>query len=130
MLITCVAMLDVSAAQASPIRSTTSTKGRNVDIYISADVETDGPIPGPFSMLSFALVYAGRYDGQHFERPAELERTTFYTELRPISDLLRVTRVAPNGKTVVAYGMVKGESIEKALAPQPPKKEPVAPKKK
>jgi len=31
------------------------------EVYFSADVETDGPIPGPFSMLSFALVYAGRY---------------------------------------------------------------------
>lgn len=30
-----------------------------VDAYFSADVETDGPIPGPFSILSFALVYAG-----------------------------------------------------------------------
>ena len=50
-------------------------------------------------------------------------------ELRPISELLRVTRVAPNGKTVIAYGMVKGEVIEKALNP-PPAKTPVAPKKK
>jgi hypothetical protein len=24
----------------------------NVDSYFSADVETDGPIPGPYSMLS------------------------------------------------------------------------------
>src|SRR5262245_56668885 len=34
-----------------------------VDVYFSADVETDGPIPGPYSMLSFALVQAGRFDG-------------------------------------------------------------------
>ena len=26
------------------------------DVYFSADIETDGPIPGPFSMLSFAIV--------------------------------------------------------------------------
>ena len=25
------------------------------EIYVSTDVETDGPIPGPHSMLSFAL---------------------------------------------------------------------------
>ena len=24
------------------------------EIYVSSDVETDGPIPGPYSMLSFA----------------------------------------------------------------------------
>lgn len=29
------------------------------DIYISVDIETDGPIPGPFSMLSFAMVETG-----------------------------------------------------------------------
>src|SRR5512133_818869 len=34
------------------------------DVYFSADVETDGPIPGPYSMLSFALVPAGVFDGQ------------------------------------------------------------------
>src|SRR6185437_9558285 len=34
-----------------------------VDAYFSADVETDGPIPGEYSMLSFALVFAGTFDG-------------------------------------------------------------------
>lgn len=58
---------------------------RDVDVYFSADVETDGPIPGPFSILSFALVYAGRYDGTHFSRP-EAHELTFHRELRPISD--------------------------------------------
>ena len=38
------------------------------DAYFSADVETDGPIPGPFSMLSFAIAYAGSFDGRLFER--------------------------------------------------------------
>lgn len=31
-----------------------------MDLYFSADVETDGPIPGPYSMLSFGIVFAGR----------------------------------------------------------------------
>jgi hypothetical protein len=62
-------------------------KGRTnaVDAYFSADVETDGPIPGPFSMLSFALVYAGSYDGERFVRPENYSHS-FYRELRPISD--------------------------------------------
>jgi hypothetical protein len=55
------------------------------DIYFSADVETDGPIPGEFSMLSFALVYAGRFDGVRFEAPVSYE-TAFEAELRPISE--------------------------------------------
>lgn len=54
------------------------------DLYISADVETDGPIPGEYSMLSFALAVAGRYDGANFAVP--VERPVFYTELKPISD--------------------------------------------
>lgn len=54
------------------------------DVYFSADVETDGSIPGPYSMLSFALVYAGAYDGTTFYRPPSYDRT-FYRELKPIS---------------------------------------------
>src|SRR5215472_12258492 len=36
--------------------SATSIGGANpmAEIYVSTDVETDGPIPGPHSMLSFA----------------------------------------------------------------------------
>src|ERR1700675_1042492 len=70
---------------------------RRVDAYFSADVETDGPIPGPFSMLSFALVYAGAFDGKHFAPPQDYKRT-FYRELKPISEnfqpeALRVNRL-------------------------------------
>src|ERR1700742_3948576 len=54
-----------------------------LDVYFSADVEPDGPIPGPFSMLSFALVYAGTYDGHKFIRPTRYEQY-FYAELKPI----------------------------------------------
>ncbi len=57
----------------------------HLDVYFSADVETDGPIPGPYSMLSFALVYAGRFDGRRFERPRDFKHV-FYRELRPISE--------------------------------------------
>ena len=44
------------------------------ELYVAVDVEADGPIPGPYSMISLGMAVAGR---------AEL---TFYTELRPISD--------------------------------------------
>lgn len=57
---------------------------RATDLYFSADVETDGAIPGPRSMLSFALVVAGRYDGERFERPERYDQT-FEVELRPIA---------------------------------------------
>lgn len=70
---------------------------KSTDVYFSADVETDGPIPGPFSMLSFALVYAGRFDGKTFERPDSYD-LHFRAELRPISheyqaEALRVNRL-------------------------------------
>jgi hypothetical protein len=54
------------------------------DLYFSADIEADGPIPGPYSMLSFGLAVAGRFDGDSFER-AVPEAATFYRELQPIS---------------------------------------------
>lgn len=66
------------------------------DVYFSADVETDGPIPGPFSMLSFGLVVAGRSDGATFERVAP-ESQTFYRELRPISDRVDEETLAVSG---------------------------------
>ena len=56
-----------------------------VDVYFSADVETDGPIPGPYSMLSFALVPAGVFDGDIFV-PFRQYQNCFYRELRPISE--------------------------------------------
>ena len=68
----------------------------SVDIYFSADVETDGPIPGPYSMLSFALVYAGRFDGEKFERPERFDQS-FYAELRPISDRYEPEALKVNG---------------------------------
>jgi hypothetical protein len=56
-----------------------------LDLYVSADVEADGPIPGPYSMLSFGLAVAGTFDGTTFHE-ADPTRRTFYAELRPISD--------------------------------------------
>jgi hypothetical protein len=66
------------------------------DVYFSADVETDGPIPGPYSMLAFALVYAGTFDGEEFRTPAEY-RDTFYRELRPISENFQPEALRVNG---------------------------------
>ncbi len=67
-----------------------------IDIYFSADVETDGPIPGPFSILSFALVEAGSFDGLRFERH-QGERRKFYRELKPISAGFQADALRVNG---------------------------------
>jgi len=66
------------------------------DVYFSADVETDGPIPGPFSMLSFALVFAGVFNGREFVSPKKFDKT-FYRELRPISENFQSDALRVNG---------------------------------
>lgn len=73
-----------------------NSKARGIDVYFSADVETDGSIPGPYSMLSFAFVYAGAFDGQRFYRPPTHDRN-FYAELRPISDEFQPDALHVNG---------------------------------
>lgn len=69
---------------------------RRVDSYFSADVETDGPIPGPYSVLSFAIVYAGSFDGSAFRRPDRYDQV-FYRELRPISEAFEPEALRING---------------------------------
>jgi hypothetical protein len=87
----------VPQAESSTVQRTVARgKEEKVDVYFSADVETDGPIPGPFSMLSFAMVYAGRFDGARFER-AQLYEQTFYRELRPISQAFETEALQVNG---------------------------------
>ena len=73
-----------------------SPADRSVDVYFSADVETDGPIPGPFSILSFALVFAGVFDGRDFLRPEQYSET-FYRELKPISENFEPEALRVNG---------------------------------
>lgn len=85
----------VRSAGALPDRADREDR-RRVDVYFSADVETDGPIPGPFSMLSFALVYAGEFDGFTFRRPPSFA-TPFYAELKPISEQFEAEALRVNG---------------------------------
>jgi hypothetical protein len=71
-------------------------KLEETDLYISADVETDGPIPGKYSMLSFGLSCVATYDGSEFRRIAA-DGTTLYKELRPISRAFDPEALAVNG---------------------------------
>jgi len=80
----------------SEIRDQSQHGGRKVDVYFSADVETDGPIPGPFSMLSLAIVYAGSFDGSNFQRPLNYD-ARLYKELKPISDGYQPEALRVNG---------------------------------
>ncbi|MBW8321840.1 MAG: 3'-5' exoribonuclease [Arenimonas sp.] len=90
---------------------------KTVDVYFSADVETDGPIPGPYSMLSFALVYAGAFDGKRFRRPMDY-KNSFYRELKPISDDFEYEALAVNGLNrdrLVAHGSAPEDVMDEAF---------------
>lgn len=99
----------------NPVETTNEKQAHEgkVDAYFSADVETDGPIPGPFSMLSFALVYAGRFDGRHFQRPKNYE-LKLYKELRPISDNFEIEALHINHLDRARL-CIEGEQPDRAM---------------
>ena len=71
----------------------------HTDAYFSVDIEADGPVPGPYSMLSFGIVYVGRHDGKTF-RPAlnfDDPDRSFYAELQPISAYFDPDALAVSG---------------------------------
>jgi hypothetical protein len=65
-------------------------------LYISVDIEADGPIPGPYSMLSIGAAVAGRQDAGGYTA-TDPEAHTFYRELRPISDAFVPEALAVSG---------------------------------
>ena len=97
----------------SEIASQNERSKSKVDAYFSADVETDGPIPGQFSILSFALVYAGSFDGKHFQRPENYEQR-LYKEVRPISEHFEPEALRVNGLDRARL-CLEGESPETAM---------------
>jgi hypothetical protein len=84
------------------------------DLYVSADIETDGPIPGEYSMLSFAFSLASRFDGETFEPYEPTWDTTFYVELKPISENFKQEALDVNGLDREALS-VSGREPEDAL---------------
>jgi hypothetical protein len=104
---------DMTDRNPSEITSQSEHSNSKVDAYFSADVETDGPIPGPFSILSFALVYAGSFDGRHFQRPHRYEQT-LYKELRPISENFEPEALRVNGLDRTRLSL-EGEAPETAM---------------
>jgi len=55
------------------------------EIYVAVDIEADGPLPGPYSMLSLGMVAVG------------FPNLRFYTEIRPISDQFQSEALAVSG---------------------------------
>ena len=109
------AVLDVQPNFESSGRTSSVPRG-NVDVYFSADIETDGPIPGAFSMLAFGLVLAGTFDGKSFIRPAGYS-DHFYRELRPISPDFEPVALRVNGldrKRLTIQGMDPESAMNEA----------------
>ncbi len=87
-----IADMQTTAAAAAPSQSAE----QSADVYFSVDVETDGPIPGPYSMLSFAIVPAGRLQAGAYAPPRDYD-DRFYVELKPISDEFEPAALLVNG---------------------------------
>jgi hypothetical protein len=67
--------------------------------YIMVDIESDGPIPGDYSMISFGAVLVD----EHLDK-------TFYGKLKPISD-----------KYILEALTVSGHSREETLGFEEPR---------
>jgi hypothetical protein len=88
------------------------------DIYISADIEADGPIPAINSMLAFGLAVAGRFDGKRFS-VTDPAANTFYRELSPISDQIDPKALEVSGldrRRLVREGADPAEAMRDATA--------------
>jgi hypothetical protein len=82
--------------------------------YFSVDIEADGPIPGPYSMVSIGLCVAGRWEeGRFIATPPDA--VTFYRELRPISDEYVPEALAVSGLDRAAL-MANGADPAQAMA--------------
>ena len=88
------------------------------ELYMSVDVEADGPIPGPYSMLSFGLAACGTSDENGFSATDPAVRT-FYAELKPISDAFDPEALAVSGldrDRLAAEGREPAEAMAVAAA--------------
>jgi hypothetical protein len=74
-----------------------------IDMFVSADIEADGPIPGLYSMLSLGLCVAATFDGVNFV-PRDPTRDTFYRELKPISQNFDANALKVSGLDRAALG--------------------------
>lgn len=81
------------------------------DVYFSVDIEADGPIPGPYSMLSLGASVAGTYDADGFAPVDDPRADTWYAELRPISDTFVPEALAVSG-------LDRDELLRSARAPE------------
>lgn len=88
------------------------------EIYFSADIETDGPYPGRYSMLSFGLAAVATTDGQALQRLNPRSHAAYW-ELKPMStefdeDALRVNGL--DRDRLLVTGLQPVDAMEQAAA--------------
>jgi hypothetical protein len=69
------------------------------EIYFSVDVESDGPVPGPYSLVSIGACAAAIRDRDGSIEALDPDAETFYRELEPISDRFNQEALAVSGLT-------------------------------
>lgn len=98
------------------------------EIYISVDIEADGPYPGDYSMVSIGAVAAGMRtrDGEiHRFNFHNDEENRFYAEIQPISDnyipsalevgTFKGIPADSNAQQIREYLLEHGETAEDAM---------------
>jgi DNA polymerase III epsilon subunit-like protein len=85
------------------------------ETYISFDLETDGPVPGHYSILSIGMSVAGRQRaGRYTASPATQE--TFYATLKPTTGNFNAEAMAVNGldrALLARSGLDPAEALER-----------------
>jgi DNA polymerase III epsilon subunit-like protein len=69
------------------------------EVYVSVDVEADGPVPGPYSLVSLGACVAAVRGADGEIEIVDPEAHTFYRELKPISDRCDPDALAVSGLT-------------------------------
>lgn len=69
------------------------------EVYISVDVEADGPVPGPYSLVSLGACVAAVRGTDAGIEIVDPEQHTFYRELKPISEHWNAEALAVSGLT-------------------------------
>lgn len=102
------------------------------EIYISVDIEADGPIPGTYSMTALGASVAGYKDreGNIVKFDPDLKENQFYAELKPISNKFNLEALKvgvyenfnkeqviadPTGEQIRNYLTQNGETPEDAM---------------